>query len=166
MKTTLKTLFLLLFASGFLVACEQCTNVTYNEPTVAESEWLVYGGPKQVIADTKVNLKDTILFKNERNDTIRYFRTGTYAQETPSEGYNVDDKCIEQLDTQVTNVIEDQARENPLLATSILRKSDALIVTIGVDRTGNWEIDTNGQTQSGVKVLQRVYNDVYELTGT
>ncbi|GHA79077.1 hypothetical protein GCM10007389_36490 [Pontibacter akesuensis] len=149
------------------MGCEKCANVSFSEPTLAETEWLVYGNLQKAVADQQRDLKDTILFLDEETkDTIRYFRTGIYAQSLPGDGYSIEDQCIEQLNTQMTNIIEDESKRNPLLATSILSKPDSLLIRIGVDKTGSWAIDPNGVTLPQMLINGKEYYDVYELTGT
>lgn len=166
MKTTIKTFFLPVLASFFLMGCEKCANVSISEPTPIDNEWLVYGNAKEAVADQQRNLKDTIIFLNEDNQTIRYFRTGIYAQSLPGDGYSIEDECIEQLNTQMTNIIEDESKRYPLLATSVLSKPDSLLVRIGVDKSGSWDIDPNGGTLSEKEINGTTYTNVYELTGT
>ncbi|RIJ34422.1 hypothetical protein [Pontibacter oryzae] len=152
MKTFIKSFLLLLFASAFLVACENCGSTNISEPTPEDAEWLVYG------------TGDTATFTDNTNDTVYYVRTGIYAQSLPGEGFSVEDECIEQINTQVTNVIEDAAGAQPILGTLILNKPDSLIVKIGVGQE-TWQLDPNGITET--KVLgDSTYTDVYVVEGS
>ncbi|ARS34441.1 hypothetical protein [Pontibacter actiniarum] len=156
MKTTITSLFSLLFASAFLVGCEDCGSATITEPTVADTEWLVYSSG------------DTAVFKDENADTVWYVRTGIYAQSTPGDGYNVSDECIEKLNTQIANIMEDTReaadQRQPYLGTLILSKPDSLLVRIGVGTQATWSIDTAAATQEK-EVNGKTYTGVYVLEG-
>ncbi|OKL38443.1 hypothetical protein [Pontibacter flavimaris] len=153
MKTTVKSFFLLMFASATLASCENCGEISITEPTAEDSQWLVYG------------TGDTALFRNEEGDTLTYLRTGIYAQNVPGDGFSVTDDCIDQRNTQVTNIIEDKERKQPYLGTYILKKPDSLIVKIGVGSKSAWEIKSSDVTQE-VTVGETVYPEAYVFAGT
>src|SRR5688500_4742138 len=106
-KTIYRSLLLLFLAASALTSCEKCGNVLITEPTPEDSEWLVY------------RQNDTTAFQTETNDTVRYVRTGIYAQNVPGEGFTVEDECIDQIDVQVRAVMEDVADAQPYLGTRI-----------------------------------------------
>ncbi|WP_276497319.1 hypothetical protein [Pontibacter litorisediminis] len=155
MKTTVKSFFLLMFASATLAGCDNCGTTSILEPTVEDTQWLVYGNG------------DVALFNNA-GDTVTYQRTGIYAQNVPGEGYSVTDDCIEKLNTQVTNIIEDKERKMPYLGTYVLKKPDSLIVKVGVGSKNAWEIKPTTDTPQTVEVgegeTKKTYTDVYVLT--
>ncbi|MCX2741093.1 hypothetical protein [Pontibacter anaerobius] len=152
MKTTVKSFFLLMFASATLAACDNCGDISITEPSTEDSQWLVYG------------TGDTALFRNEAGATITYLRTGIYAQNVPGDGYSISDDCIDKRNTQVTNIIEDKERKMPYLGTYILKKPDSLIVKIGVGNKNAWDIKDTDQTQTvtvGEGESQITYNNAY-----
>ncbi|WP_266204752.1 hypothetical protein [Pontibacter kalidii] len=154
MKTTVKSFFLLMFASATLASCENCGDISITEPTPEDSQWLVYG------------TGDNVLFRNEKDDTITYQRTGIYVQSVPGDGYSVSDDCIDKRNTQVTNIIEDKDRKLPYLITYILKKPDSLIVRIGVANKNAWEIKGSDQPQTvtvGEGEDEITYNNAYVL---
>ena len=161
-KTLFKTLLVLTLAATALTSCEKCGNVNITEPTPEDSEWLVY------------KLKDTISFQTEASDTVRYTRTGIYAQELPGEEFSVDDECIDELNVQVRTVIEDVENEQLYLSTRILSKPDELVVEVAVGETVNdkaveigvWEIDENGASKDSLSVNGKMYYNVFELNPT
>lgn len=152
MKTTVKSFLLLVFASAFLAACEKCNNINITEPTQSEIAWLVY------------NSNDTLYFRTEAGDTVMYRRTGIYAQNVPGEGYSVEDECIEELNTRVTNILEEEQRQQPFLATSVFSKPDSLLIKIGVGNNSSWMVDTTSAMQE-VTVLGNTY-DAFVFEGT
>jgi hypothetical protein len=151
MKTTVKSFLLLLFASATLAACDDCGDISITDPTPEDMQWLVYG-----------TTRDTALFSNEDGDTLTYLRTGIYPQNVPGDGYSISDDCIEQRNTQVTNIIEDKDRKMPYLGTFILKKPDSLIVRVGVGNKNAWEIKGTDETQQ-VTVGEKTYSDAYVL---
>lgn len=153
MKTTIKSLFFLLFASAFLVACEDCGSASITEPTATDAQWLVYENG------------DTAVFKDETGAEIQFVRTGIYVQNTPGDGYSVGDECVEKLNTQITNIMEHTNRTLPYLGTFILTKPDSLLVRVGVGDSGAWDIATTEETKE-VKLGNRTYSNVYVVEGT
>lgn len=151
-KSFFNSFIVLLLAAAALTSCEQCANVTISNPTAADSEWLVY----------KAN--DTISFETEAGDTIRYARTGIYAENVPGEGFSTDDECIDELNVRVRTVVEDVDEEQPALGTRILSKPDSLVVQLAVDGMGIWEIDQNNPGYDSLAVNGMMYYDVFELT--
>lgn len=149
----------MLFATAALTSCEQCGNVLITEPTPEDSQWLVY------------KLNDTISFKTEANDIVRYARTGIYAQNVPGEGFTMEDECIDQIDVQVRTVIEDVENEQPYLGTRILSKPDDLVVEVAVGENVNdkaveigvWEIDESAASYDSLIVNDQMYYEVFEL---
>ncbi len=158
-KTLLNLSIVLLFALPALTSCEKCGNVMLSEPSVADSEWLVY----------KKN--DTITFKTETGSEFRYARTGIYAQNIPGEGFSAEDECIDQIDIQVRTVMEDVNNEQPFLSTRILSKPNDLVVGVSVGEKVNdksveigvWEIDENSPDHDSLAVNQKMYYNVFEL---
>lgn len=142
-----------MFASATLAACDDCGDITVTEPTIEDTEWLVYGSG------------DTALFRNGNGDTITYLRTGIYAQSVPGDGFSISDDCIEERNTQVTNIIEEKNRSLPYLGTFILKKPDSLVVKIGVGNKSAWEIRPTDETQE-VTVGETTYPDAYVFEGS
>lgn len=146
MKTTVKSFFLLMFASATLAACDNCGDISITDPTPEDMQWLVYGNG------------DTALFRNELGDTVMYLRTGIYPQNVPGDGYSISDDCIEQRNTQITNIIEDKDRRMPYLGTFILKKPDSLFVRIGVGNKNAWDLKTATDELQEVTVGETPYN--------
>lgn len=138
-----------------LASCDNCGEITITEPTPEDSQWLVYGAG------------DTVKFKNLSvdGDTVTYFRTGIYVQSLPGDGYSVTDDCIEQRNTQLTNIIEDQQRQLPFMATYILKKPDSLIIKVGIGTNVAWEISPNDDPTEEVSVGDKKFN-AYVLEGS
>lgn len=149
---------LMLFSAVFLFSCEDCDSVSIHEPVDQELDWLVYAQNDSALFELYTTADD------EEPDTILYRRTGIYADNVPGDGYSIEDDCIEQLNTQVTNIVEDKARSQPFLATYILTKPDSLTIKIGVGNKETWTLDqSTATTQETIGEL--TFNNVYTLTG-
>jgi len=151
MKTPVTTICSLLFGAVLLSSCERCENATITMVTEEDAKWLVYDG------------KDTIRFVNESNQPIHYIRTYITPENVPGKGYSVDDKCVEQLDTQVSNVIQDVKGKQPGLATYVLKRPDELTVKLIVEGRGAYEIDETKPTHASLPVNGKTYPDVFEI---
>ncbi|MCJ8166684.1 hypothetical protein MKJ04_17695 [Pontibacter sp. E15-1] len=158
-KTAFTSFLVLLLAAVALSSCEQCGNVTIAQPTVADSEWLVY----------KEN--DTLVFEAETGAEVRYVRTGIYAQSIPGEGFSAEDACIDQVDILARTVLEDLGDIQPPLGTRILSRPNDLVVSLSVgekagettEDTGIWEIDETSPTHDSLAVNGQMYYEVFEL---
>ncbi|MHA6247556.1 hypothetical protein ACXYMU_06440 [Pontibacter sp. CAU 1760] len=150
-KYTLFLFFTLLLAAGLLSSCEKCGNVIISEPTPEDAAWLVY----------KKN--DTIAFLTEVNDTVRYIRTGIFAQTLPGEGFSVEDACVDALDVQVRTVLEDVAETRPVLGTRILSQPENVTVELTMGDNEAWEIQNFQPTYDSLQVGEKWYKSVYEL---
>ncbi|WP_106219187.1 hypothetical protein [Pontibacter ummariensis] len=151
MKTTITSLLLLLFGAATLTSCEECGEMKINEPTGEDVKWLVY------------EKDDIARFLTEEKDTITYVRSVATVQNVPGEGYSASDECVEQLDTQVINIIEDVEKKQPYLGTSILSKTDTLLVRVGVGKLGAWEINKDKPTHQSLEVNGKTYASVFEV---
>ncbi len=148
------------FVAGLalLTSCENCETPTTAQLTLEDTNWLAYVNP--VPSDGK---PDTIRFTNEVNATIKFVRTQLHSATVPGDGYSFEDKCIEQMDTQASSVIQDVARKMPGLAVSILRKPADLKVHLLVDGLGVYEIDEQNPTHPSLTVNNKVYANVFEV---
>ena len=151
MKTSVTTLCTLLFGAVLLSSCDKCGESTITMVTEDDAKWLVYDG------------KDTIRFVNEANLPVNYVRTRLTSENVPGEGYSLDDKCIDQLDTQVGNIIQDVRSQQPGLATYILRRPNNLTVQLLVEGRGAYEINESTPTYPSLEVDGTVYNNVFEV---
>ncbi|WP_162051860.1 hypothetical protein [Pontibacter pamirensis] len=152
MKISLHSFFLLLLATAVLTSCEKCGEVTLNQPTAADAEWLVY---KQ---------DASIRFETNTGDTVAYTRSGLFAQQFPGEGFTATDECIESFNVQIRTLMEDVADVEPALSTRILRQPDNLQVELSVADHGIWEInDEDPPTFESHEVNGTAYYNVYEV---
>lgn len=151
MKISLSSFFLLLLTTAVLTSCEKCGEVTLNQPTAADAEWLVY------------RQNDSIWFQAETGENLVYTRSGIFAQEFPGEGFTATDECIKSLNVQIRTLIEDVADAQPSLSTRILRQPDNLQVELSVADHGVWEINELQPTYESREINGRVYNNVYEV---
>ena len=148
----------LLFGAVLLTSCETCETSTITPVTEEDTSWLAYTQP--VPAGGK---PDTIRFTNEANGVTKFIRTQYYTSNVPGEGYSFEDKCIEQLDTQASAVIQDVARKMPGLATYILKKPNELEVKLLVEGLGTYEIQEQTPTHASITIGDNTYLNVFEV---
>ncbi|RDV16214.1 hypothetical protein DXT99_05970 [Pontibacter diazotrophicus] len=152
MKISLRYFFVLLLATAVLTSCEKCGEVTLNQPTAADAEWLVY------------RQNDSIMFETNTGEPVVYTRSGIFAQEFPGEGFTATDECIGSFNVQIRTLMEDVAGVEPALSTRILRQPDNLQVELSVADHGIWEINNEAPpTFESHEINGRAYNNVYEV---
>ncbi|MBC5994329.1 hypothetical protein [Pontibacter cellulosilyticus] len=157
MRTTLKASLTLLLGAALFTSCESCETATITPITEEDKTWLAYIQP--LPADAK---PDTIRFVNEKNEDFKFIRTQLHSTQIPGDGYSYDDKCIEQINTQASAVIQDITRKMPGLATYILRKPNELQVKLLVENLGTYEIQEQNPTYPSITIDGVVYEDVFE----
>ncbi|WP_242928691.1 hypothetical protein [Pontibacter vulgaris] len=150
MNKILRPVLALAFGSFLLASCDKC-EPTYTQPTTEDLDWLVY--------DTK----DSIRFVNESNKVFTYLRTNAYTQNIPGAGYSVSDDCIEKMDTQVVNVIQQVKNQQPGLAITILKTPEDLTVNLVVEDRGTYKIDKANPTFATLDLNGFTYNNVFEV---
>ena len=157
MRTTLKASLTLLLGAALFTSCETCDTASITPVTDEDKSWLAYTQP--LPADGK---PDTIRFINDTNAIFKFVRTQLHSAQVPGDGYSYNDKCIDQIDTQASAVIQDVTRKMPGLATYILRKPNDLQVKILVENLGTYEIDEQNPTHPSITIDGEVYQDVFE----